>query len=1334
MDASFSGAMGLVWAVTDAHTGRRYAIKTVKPETRDRPGVLNGFLEEARTWIALDQHPHLVQALWLIDHDPGPFLVLEYVDGRTLADLLLADGSLSLPRALDLAMQCAAGLAYAHAKPVGDGVGVVHRDLKPSNLLVTHHDLLKVSDFGLARVFRVAGEAPKGVAGTPAYLAPEQLQTDATIDGRTDIYAFGLVVYEMLTGANPLRADTLPEQLHRVLHETPPPLSGVPPGIAALVARCVAKDPARRPRGFAEILPHLARAARGLTHPWYVDPAAIEAPSEPAGVAVGPPVLRPRRPRAGEPFTVALEIQGDLGRGPVDVEWKPQVPVGAELLTPPEGRSVRVGAGGLVRLNAQLDLIAAEEGDYHFPESHISVAGPMHTSRYPVSAFDASVAMSFLLPWVGPPALEQRLRRTIREPGGALLVFGDVGAGKSRLLIEATRLAAEADYRVVKSRADATGLRPMRVLNDLAREVLEISAGPAQGVRSAVHDLLGHDPPTARYFAEVLLGGSSIEAEAPLAHRWYALLEAAARRQPLVILVDDLPHADEVAMRVLFELAVRARRARLPVAFVATARTSHDNAAVQYRLELLRGWTSYATTELAPLAKGEIETLLGAMFPGHGFGDEAPWLLRTIAAVTRGNPLYVVEILRMLRTDEGLVQKRDGEWHVSAELTPGRLRERVPGELTAVVQRRLLALTPDERRVAKFAGVIGEEFDVPVLKAAVRDDDLVDDALAGLEDALVVRPVANVADRYRFLGTIARVVRAALPEGDVRRLHRAVADAMLQCYRGEARVRRALAIAHHLRAGAGRRESLPFTLLGCRRLLSLQLNERARRLLSNAQPLAEDPAVPEPLRARFWYLYGLACETTGDYDEGFTALTRFVESEVEFDDDRRSLPRAHLRLGRIHQARGEYERAGYCFNVARELYEGIGDVRRASFVIASLGSLALERGDAVAGERYLNEARRLAEETGNEGAAIMTRNLEGRLLLFLDQAHRAEAAFSDAEKRARVLGERGQRAAAAVGLARVALRTGYVLRARRWIEEALDLFSLMGSKPEVAAALLRKGDIERRLGRADGALKNYRRAQRVFMDVGQPEGIATARRRVGRLLHLRGDVNRAVRELAAAAETYGELGRLERYPTLRELGRALLDHGSERAARIALVRGDRGDRNRARRVLSRTWRARYCLDVGDTARARYWARRSLRHARKTTGHSARIAANLVLADVALVTGELHEARRAAETAGAFAHEVGDLLSAAHSERVLLVLAAWAGGWDETKERAHRAARAYTGRHDAGDGPARLLRALARGHARLRPDRAARYEAAAARCYGRLERRGFRPPEGVLDAV
>jgi tetratricopeptide (TPR) repeat protein len=1338
IDEVFAGGMGVVYAVTDAHTGRRYALKTVKPGADG--AILARFRDEARTWIALGDHPHVVQAFWLIEKEPEPFLVLEYVPGKSLATTL-EGGPLGVARAVDLAMQCAAGLAYAHAKPLGGGIGLVHRDVKPSNLLVTPADHLKISDFGLARVWRGGEGGPgEGGAGTLLYMAPEQLR-DVQADGRADVYALGLVLYEMLTGKNPLAGRGVREQIRNILDAVPPPLDDVPVALAALVARAVAKSPAERPGGMEEMLAHLAQVARGLDHAWHVDPAGVPPPGRPAGLVVGAPILRPRSPRAGEPWSAEVEVKGDVGRGPVEVRWEMAEAPGVEVLSPGGAARVRIEAGGPARLSLRLSLVAPREGRVAIPASRLLVTGPTGETVYGVKAFDADVSASFVLPLVGRDREVGRLSALLDAgasgEGGAVLIHGETGSGKSRLLLETSRLAARAGVRAVLSRAQGSTQRPMRVLNDIARDLLDARGN----VRAAVNDLLGDDPSSARYFAELLLGGTAFD-EAPLLHSWHALVRAAARRGPLVLLLDDLHLADDAAVRIVIDLAGRAREERMPLLVVGTVGVADRSARVQALKEARADWARksvrFPDLKLKPLGRQDVQRLVDAVFPGNGFAHEAPWFADAITKATRGNPFHVTEILRALRKEEGAVVQEKGDWRIAPDFSEERLRHLVPEGLEAVVRARLLALPPEIREVAECAAVIGEEFDASVLAEAVRDAARVDRALAALEEAGIVQPVDTAQDRYRFWSAIAptaaqRSLAAAGADGP-RRLHLAVAEAMLKVYRGEDRVRRALSIAHHLRAGGEPVRSLPFTLAGCARLLSLHLAERARRLLANAKPLALRPEVAEPQRARFHYLYGLACESAGDYEEGYDALTRYVESAVELQEDPRSVPRAYLRLGRIHQARGEYGRAHYCFGVARQFFADMGDRRKLAFAYNALAALALERGQLLAAGEHLDDATRLAEESGNEGAAVQALNLRGQIALVLQSPTAAWQAFRDAEARAGAIGDRRRQAAALDGLGRVALESGYLEEARTFIERGMELHGEIGDRRGLAISLLHLGDAARAVRRGDLALRHYRRARRVFEEMGYADGVASARHRRGRLLRALGRTTAAVRELAAATEEFGRVRLPDRHAALRDLGEALADAGSTRAARVALARADRGEppgaERRAHRVMSRTVRARMAIAEGDLRRAGALARCAVLRAGRTTGHAARIAANLAVGEASLKGGELTEARRAAEAALAFASEEGDPLAAAAAERILLELAARAGRTSEASERAHRAARAYTGRADAADGPARLLLALGQGLARAEPKRAARYLEAARRCYGRLAGLGFRPPEGI----
>jgi len=253
-----SGAMGEVYRAQDRRLGRDVALKLLSPSLAQNPEALQRFEREARVLASLD-HPNIGGIHGLEEAGGRPFLVLELVPGDTLADRLRR-GPIPTPEAIAVARQIGLALEAAHAK------GVVHRDLKPANVKLRPDGRVSVLDFGLAKVLGGAVDslAPSGsleatvpglVLGTPAYMSPEQGRGQR-VDERTDLWAFGVVLFECLAGVRPFGGDTPVEVLAAILERSPrwellP--SSAPPRIQSLLERCLEKDPARRLRKAAEL-------------------------------------------------------------------------------------------------------------------------------------------------------------------------------------------------------------------------------------------------------------------------------------------------------------------------------------------------------------------------------------------------------------------------------------------------------------------------------------------------------------------------------------------------------------------------------------------------------------------------------------------------------------------------------------------------------------------------------------------------------------------------------------------------------------------------------------------------------------------------------------------------------------------------------------------------------------------------------------------------------------------------------------------------------------------------------------------------------------------------
>jgi protein kinase-like protein len=247
-----AGGMGEVYRARDPRLGRDVAIKIVLGSVATDPVVRDRFEREARAVAAL-AHPNILAVFDVGSEGDVEFVVTELLQGHTLRRHIAEAGALAPKRAVELTVQIARGLAAAHEH------GIVHRDLKPENLFVTDDGRVKILDFGLARreipegssglPITVAATQPGMFVGTAGYASPEQVE-GAQATPRSDLFALAIVLYEMLTGRHPFQRATVYETLAAILRDDPPPLdpvAGLPPGVATVVERCLAKRPADRP-------------------------------------------------------------------------------------------------------------------------------------------------------------------------------------------------------------------------------------------------------------------------------------------------------------------------------------------------------------------------------------------------------------------------------------------------------------------------------------------------------------------------------------------------------------------------------------------------------------------------------------------------------------------------------------------------------------------------------------------------------------------------------------------------------------------------------------------------------------------------------------------------------------------------------------------------------------------------------------------------------------------------------------------------------------------------------------------------------------------------------
>ncbi len=310
------GGMGYVLAARHVILGTRLALKVLRPELSRDPEMIERFRREARAASAIG-HPNIVEVRdfgTLPSSDgvtPGAsYFVMEHLDGQSLADAIEQDGSLSIERAVDVVCQMANALEAAHEH------GIVHRDVKPENVILTvrngRSDHVKILDFGIAKLDSAAGlSGAFRVLGTPAYMSPEQAQS-RPLDGRSDVYSLGIVLYELLTGSLPFEDARVLEVIRLQVAGVPPSVLALRPDVPAVVAETIAraleKDPAQRPASMRAMVDMLASVSVSrsteLRRPSIVSavPVAIAAGAERAVSHVAPPVHAPNpSPRPVEP-------------------------------------------------------------------------------------------------------------------------------------------------------------------------------------------------------------------------------------------------------------------------------------------------------------------------------------------------------------------------------------------------------------------------------------------------------------------------------------------------------------------------------------------------------------------------------------------------------------------------------------------------------------------------------------------------------------------------------------------------------------------------------------------------------------------------------------------------------------------------------------------------------------------------------------------------------------------------------------------------------------------------------------------------------------------------
>jgi tetratricopeptide (TPR) repeat protein/predicted Ser/Thr protein kinase len=660
------GGMGDVYRAIDTQTGELVAVKALSPEIVSRdPDLLERFTREGETLRQLN-HPNIVRMVAAVQEDGRHYLVMEYVGGGSLEDLLASQGRLPSKRMVEIALEVADALTRAHH------LGIIHRDIKPANVLLAEDGTPRLSDFGIAYVTDIPRLTQTGIlVGTVDYLSPEVCQGEPP-DERSDIWAFGVMLFEMLAGERPFQGKSLTAKITAILTQPVPDLAGLAPdtpvALANLIYRMLEKDPQQRVQSVRLVGAEL----EGISKGWQA-----------------PTPIRLTPPTSSTPLPSFLEI----GK-PVDVAAEPQRPV---FVT--RERELERLDGFLNQALAGQSRVVFVTGD----------AGQGKTALVQEFAWRAQAAHSNLVvaggrcnayTGIGDPYLPFReILGLLTGDVEDLWAARSIGREPARRLWNTLPCAAQA---LVEAGPDLVDI----FVTGAALAKRSAAFGPSAEQKDWL-------PPLQQLLErKATLPASPDLKQNALFEQYTRVVRAISRQRPLLLILDDLQWADGGSISLLFHLGRSLIGSRLLVlgayrpTEVALGRGEERHPLEPVVNELKR---QLGDIEL-DLRQTEGENFVAALL------DTEPNRLgeafrRTLFQQTGGHPLATVELLRDMQERGSLVLDGQKHWVEGPTLDWDKL----PARVEAMIAERMGRLDEPERKVLQVASVEGETFTAEVV-------------------------------------------------------------------------------------------------------------------------------------------------------------------------------------------------------------------------------------------------------------------------------------------------------------------------------------------------------------------------------------------------------------------------------------------------------------------------------------------------------------------------------------------------------------------------------------------------------------------------------------------
>lgn len=1278
LDVIGAGGMGVVCRARDERLQRLVALKFLPPHSVADDAAKRRFMLEARAAAALE-HPNVCTIYEIGDTPDGQlYIAMPLYEGETL-QARVARGSMPIEQALSIAREIAAGVAAAHQQ------GIVHRDIKPSNVMLLPDGRLKILDFGVAKVKDVSLTADGTQLGTVAYMSPEQTRGEE-VDHRTDIWAVGVVLYEMLTGSRPFSGETTSALVHAIGTRPHTPASElreqVPPDVDDLMAVALAKTPERRFASMADVLAALDRAKSGSRTGIRAGGSQSVAATVPLDGSATPSAERRRA-------VVLVTTISDYGRllerlNPADLDevvahlraaaietvrrhggLVNQV-LGEEIVSlfgipatheDDHIRAVRAALELHARVRA-LDIPALGRAGVNLVVQSGIDAGSLVARRlregprrYSVSGAPAQIAARLathaladtilvspdyqrlvrpfvstepgrpielqpntpavlphrilgesgihtrleaadgaaLAPFTGRGAelatLEAVVTDARRGAGGVVLVVGEAGMGKSRIVHELRERIRTSNTRVLLGRCRSYGgVSPYLPIVEFLGDILG-AGGPsgADSVVAGVRELDSSLEPFIPLYLH-LLSIASDEFAVPRhlqgEHLHAAMLEAvialvmsAAQRAPLLLLLEDWHWADDASREVLQRLVEVVDS--LPIAVVVAARPEPG--------VLADIGSKGRVVQLGPLGPSATMKMLCALLGADRIGED---LVAQLHERTGGNPFFLEEVAHTLR-EEGAVVAAGGETKLTRDLESLEL----PDTVQAIVRARIDRLDGAAREVLRIASVIGREFSRGLLLPAVPREIDTPRALERLRVAALIQQVRVVPEPvYRFKHVLTQeVAYGSLLEHQRKTAHGDIGRA-LEGDAGDHVDEQAERLAHHFGQAEAWEDAVKYGRRAAERLRALSQFANALTVLERVQEFARH--LPDTPERRAWIADVLLdqerlCETLGHRLRQQEIITQLIALLAPHGASSR-LAEAYLRQGDLLTLLKRFDAADRALHTVVRLSRDGGDKVLERNALRSVGLLRLHQERHAEALPIAEKTLELSRELGDESGAIGDLSNIGNILRALGEYERGRLVLEEALALPAAAGDPGRTGTVLHNLANVHRAVGDIDRALECLHRADDAMRLSLMPIQRSFHLTTIAHIRLQQGDVDAAMRTYQQAVDLSRRARHAEGLAQALRLLGELqlgmrqdaaaadhlseaaglfaqLEDRASEAHAWAQVATACERHGEWERAARaWTDVRRLRQALADRpgeldaleGSARAARRAASPGD----------------------------------------------------------------------------------------------------------------------------------------------------------------------------------